>query len=142
MLVVSATGQKKIANINDITKPDVSFTIAGRSAPAGVYAEQALKNMGLWDKISQTLKARPSTVNSVAMLVKTDQVDGGLVYSSVANGNGLKSVQAIEEKHSGEIVYGVGVIKGGKEKLAKDFLDYSVKKITVFEKYGWIAYAE
>lgn len=43
--------------------------------------------MKLWDKLilSGNLKARPATVNQVAMMVKNVELDAGFVYSSVAS---------------------------------------------------------
>jgi len=82
----------------------------------------------------------PSTVNQVAIMVKEDQVDAGLIYSSVANGNELKTVEVIDEKYSGDIVFGSAIIKGGQIELAEAFADHAVKNVSVFEKYGWKAY--
>ncbi|MGB9792251.1 MAG: substrate-binding domain-containing protein [Thermacetogeniaceae bacterium] len=77
--------------------------------------------MGLWDKVRQNLKARPSTVNQVAIMVKEDQVDAGLIYSSVAKGNGLEVVQAFDERLTGEIIFGAAVIKGATRPWQRTF---------------------
>lgn len=140
VLAVSDTGAAKVKNINDLAKPDVSMVIADAQAPVGVYAENALRALKVWDKLGDNIKARPTTVNQVAIMVKEDQVDAGLLFSSVARGNELKVVETIDEKDSGEIIFGCAAIKGGKSELAAAFMDYASENVTVFEKYGWRAY--
>jgi molybdate transport system substrate-binding protein len=140
VLVVSETGDRKVNNMDDLTNPDVTFAIGDPQAPVGMYAETALKNLGLWDKVGDTLKAMPSTVNQVAIMVKEDQVDAGLIYSSVANGNDLKIVQRLDEEITGEIIFGVGVIEGGNQKLAEEFMDFAFEHVDEFCSYGWEPY--
>lgn len=140
VLVVSQTGETKVKSVNDLAKKGVSFVIADPKAPVGVYTERALRNMGVWDKVAKNLKGRPNTVNQVALLVKKDQVDAGLIYTSVAKAYELKIVQVFGENLTGEIIFGAAVIKGGNEKLAKDFLDFSVRHVDEFAKYGWEPY--
>ncbi|WP_038057470.1 molybdate ABC transporter substrate-binding protein [Thermodesulfobacterium hydrogeniphilum] len=142
VLVVSKTGRKKIKSINDLIKPGVILAVADPKAPVGVYAERALKKLGLWDKILAigNLKTRPGTVNQVAIMVKEDQVDAGFIYKSVAYGYGLKPVQILPESITGQIVYGVGLIKGGNIKLAEKFYNFLCHNINIFNKYGWNKY--
>lgn len=140
VLVTSPAASEKVKSIQDLTKPDVTFVIGDAQAPVGIYAENGLKNLGIWDQVSGSLKARPSTVNQVAIMVKEDQVDAGLIYSSVANGNDLPIVEVIDEKDSGEIIFGVGAVKGGNQKLAKEFMDFAFENVDVFTKYGWKSY--
>lgn len=73
-------------------------------------------------------------------MVKEDQVDAGLIYSSVARGFGLKEVQTLSEDLTGEIIFAAGVIKGGNEKLAREFYTFARQHIAEFTKYGWQAY--
>lgn len=140
VLVVSKTGASKVASMNDLSKKDVSLAIADPSAPAGVYAKNSIQNMGLWDAVSGNIKAMPSTVNQVAIMVKEDQLDAGLLYSSTANGNSLKVVQVIETKYSGEIIFGAAILKGDKTKLAEEFVNFASKNVNLFEQYGWKKY--
>lgn len=140
-LVVSPAEQGKIHSLQDLTKPGVTFVIADKSAPAGVYAENALKNMGLWEKATENLKARPATVNQVAIMVKENQVDAGLIFSSVARAYNLKPVQEIGNNVTGEIIFAAAIIKGGNEVLAKQFMEYATRHMDEFTKYGWKPYA-
>lgn len=140
VLVVSSGGAAKVKSMQDLTKPEVSLVIADAQAPVGVYSENSLRELGLIDKLGDNIKARPSTVNQVAIMVKEDQVDAGLIYSSVANGNELDAVETIDEKYSGEIIFGSAIIKDGNTKLAEAFMNFASKNVAIFEKYGWKAY--
>lgn len=140
VLAVSPTGETKINKIQDLSNPGVCFAICDAQAPCGAYSEEALKSLEIWDEVGNTLKARPSTVNQLAIMIKEDQIDAGLIYSSVANGNQLKYVEVIDEKHSGEIVFGAAIIKGGNEELARAFMDLATERVAEFTKYGWDRY--
>lgn len=140
VLVVSEGGKDKVKSMQDLTKPDVSLVIADKQAPVGVYSENALNSLGLMDRLGDNIKARPSTVNQVAIMVKENQVDAGMVLNTVANGNGLEAVEVIDEEHTGEIVFGTAIIKGGSTELARAFRDFAAENMAIFEKYGWKAY--
>ena len=140
ILVVSETGKTKVTKMEDLANAGVTMVIADPQAPAGVYAKNSIENLGLWDKVSPNIKAMPSTVNQVAIMVKEDQLDAGLIYSSVANGNQLEIVEVIDTEYSGEIIFGSAIIKGAQVELAEAFAANAVKNIAEFEKYGWKAY--
>jgi len=140
VLAVSSTGATKITSLEDVTKDGVTLVVADAQAPIGKYSEAALKSLGLWDKIGDTLKARPSTVNQVAIMVKEDQVDAGLVYSSTANANELKTVADIAEKDSGEVIFGAAMLKSDNQELAKAFMEFVTAHADEFEKYGFETY--
>ncbi|NLS45645.1 MAG: molybdate ABC transporter substrate-binding protein [Firmicutes bacterium] len=140
VLVVSPGGAKRVKSMQDLINPGVSLVVADAQAPVGVYSDKALISMGLMDKLGNNIKARPSTVNQVAIMVKEDQVDAGLIYSSVANGNDLPLIDIIDEEHTGEIIFGAAVIKGGNIELANAFMDFAVEHVENFEKYGWVRY--
>lgn len=138
VLVVSSGGKDKVKSMQDLTKEDVSIVIADVQAPVGVYSENALNSLELMDKLGDNIKARPSTVNQVAIMVKENQVDAGLVLSTVASGNELEIVEVIDDKHTGEMIFGTAIIKGGNTELAKAFRDFANENVEIFEKYGWI----
>ncbi len=140
VLAVSPTGATKISSLDDLTKDDVSLVIGDPAAPVGAYAEAGLKSLGLWDALEKNLKARPSTVNQVAIMVKEDQVDAGMVYSSVANGNDLQIVDTLSQEDTGEIIFGAAILTEGDQELSKAFMDYATERVAEFEKYGWKAY--
>lgn len=140
VLIVSETGKSKVSKMQDLSNEGVTMVIADPQAPVGVYSENGLKNLGLWDAVHSNIKAMPSTVNQVAIMVKEDQVDAGLVYSSVANGNEMEPVEVIDDQYTGEIVFGSAVMKGGQIELAQAFAQHARENVQFFEAYGWKAY--
>ena len=75
-------------------KPGTDFAAilgpAGRLAvgdpahvPAGIYAEQALKKLGLWDAVKTRL-APADNVRSALLLVSTGEAPAGIVYATDA----------------------------------------------------------
>ncbi|NLY56348.1 MAG: molybdate ABC transporter substrate-binding protein [Firmicutes bacterium] len=140
VLVVSSGGKSKVQKVEDLIKPDVSLVLADQLAPVGVYAENGLRSLGLWDKLGDNVKARPSTVNQVAIMVQQNQVDAGLIFSSVANSYGLEPVDVIDMKHTGEIIFATAIIKGGNTELAEAFENFAFQHAANFAKYGWVPY--
>jgi len=143
VLVVSKTGDSKgIKSHEDLTKEGVVLAVADPKAPVGAYAERALKNLGIWEEIIEkdNLKARPSTANQLAIMVKNDEVDAALDYRSVATMYGLKYVEIFPHNLTGEIIFGIGIIKDGNKDLARKFVEFVLEHIDEFTKYGWEAY--
>ena len=141
VLVVSKTGAAKVKSNADVKKPGVVLTVADPRAPVGRYAEQGLKNLGLWDEIvaAGTLKARPTTVNQVAILVRSDEADAGYIFRSVAKMYGLEPIDVLTDV-GGEVVFGVGIVKGGEAELARKLLALAKQNIEEFTRFGWRPY--
>jgi molybdate transport system substrate-binding protein len=51
--------------------------------PVGIYAEQALKSLGMWDQVSPRL-ARTDDVRSALLLVERGEAPAGIVYATDA----------------------------------------------------------
>ena len=51
--------------------------------PVGIYAEQALKKLGLWDRVAPRL-ARADDVRSALLLVERGEAPAGIVYATDA----------------------------------------------------------
>lgn len=52
-------------------------------------------------------------------MVKNDEVDAAIIYRSVATMYGLKYVEIFPHNLTGEIVFGVGIIKGVTRRLRR-----------------------
>ncbi|MDI6604594.1 MAG: molybdate ABC transporter substrate-binding protein [Thermoanaerobacteraceae bacterium] len=139
VLAVSQTGKNKVKSVTDLIKPGVIVGVSDTKAPVGVYTERALKKMNIWDKLvsSGNLKARPATVNQLAIMLQKNELDAGLIYSSVARAFDLEYVEVIPQEYTGEIIEGAAIIKGGNEKLAEEFMNTVNKNTDKFTKYGW-----
>lgn len=144
VMTVSKTGKVKgITKATDLTKDNIVVAVADPSAPVGVYSENVLRNLALWDQMNAkgNIKTRPSTVNQVALMVQSDEVDAGFMYSSTAVLYKLDTVEKYGYDLSEEIIFGDAIIKGGNEAGAKAFRDYVRKNSGEFTKYGWEMYA-
>ncbi len=139
VVVVSKSGRAKITSFEDLKKKDVVLIVADPRAPVGDYSIKGLSSLGLWDTLhdNKTVKAMPSTVNQVAIMVQKDEADAGFIYRSVAAMYGLQFVQTMGPDLTGEIIFGFGVIKGGNEKSAVHFMQFIVEHADEFTKYGW-----
>lgn len=144
VMTVSKTGKEKgLTKATDLTRGNIVVAVADPSAPAGVYAENVLKNLKLWDTLNSmgNIKTRPSTVNQVALMVESDEVDAGFMYSSTAVLYKLDTVEKYGYDLSEEIIFGDAIIKGGNEAGAKAFRDYVRQNSGEFTRYGWEIYA-
>ncbi len=144
VLVVSKTGQEKgIKTAADLTQANTVVAVADPSAPVGVYSENVLKNLKLWDQLNTmgNIKTRPGTVNQVALMVQSNEVDAGFTYSSTAQLYNLTVAEKYGYDLSEEIIFGVAVIKGGNEQKAKEFMNFVRQNSEEFTKYGWEMYA-
>jgi len=141
VLVVSESGASKVKSVADVKNKGVVLSVADPRAPVGHYAEEGLKKLGIWDEIlaAGTLKARPTTVNQVAMLIRGDEVDAGFIYRSVAKMYGLEPIDMLADV-GGEIVFGVAIVEGGDTRLARKFLALAKANIGEFTKFGWRPY--
>ncbi|MDD5205623.1 MAG: molybdate ABC transporter substrate-binding protein [Desulfobacterales bacterium] len=142
VVIVSKSGRTKIRSFEDLKKKDVVLVVADPRAPVGGYTIKGLSSLGLWDTLqaNKTVKAMPSTVNQVAIMVQKDEADAGFIFKSVAAMYGLEFVQTMGPDPTGEIVFGLGVIKGGNEKNAAHFMQFIVEHADEFTKYGWQVY--
>jgi molybdate transport system substrate-binding protein len=141
VLVVPKNGIK-LSSFDDLRKPSVTKIGIGdpKSVPAGQYADQVFKNLGLSDAISGKL-VLAKDVREVLFWVETGNVDAGVVYSTDAQISDKVIVSAIAPENSHEkIVYPVGVVKDSAHpKEAKAFEDFlsSDEAVKIFAKYGF-----
>jgi molybdate transport system substrate-binding protein len=144
VLIVSKTGEAKgIKSAADLTGDNVAVAVCDNRAPVGRYTENVLKSLGIWETLSKkgNIKARPVTVNQAALMVRDDDLDAAFVFASTANLYGLQYKEKYSSSQSGDIIFGIGTIKGGNEALARDFMEYLVQNAGEFERYGWERYA-
>lgn len=144
VMTVSKTGKEKgLTKATDLTKENIVVAVADPSAPVGVYSENVLKNLNLWDTLNTmgNIKTRPSTVNQVALMVNSDEVDAGFTYSSTAVLYKLETVEKYGYDLSEEIIFGDAIIKGENEAGAEAFRDYVRQNSNEFTQYGWEMYA-
>lgn len=108
--------------------------------PAGIYAEQALRKLGLWDSVQSRL-APAENVRSALMLVSTGQAPAGIVYGTDARVAKDLGVAAIFPADSHDpILYPVAATGTGDRVEAAAFLAFlhTQPAQDVFTHYGFL----
>ena len=142
VLIVPAGNEKKFEKFEDIEKADSIALGDPASVPAGQYSEEALTNLGIWDKIQDKVSFG-TNVTEVLNQVAAASADAGIVYATDAASMADK-VEVVAEAPEGslskKVIYPVAVVKGtAHEEVAKEFVAFlqTDKAITVFEDYGF-----
>ncbi len=140
VLVVPADSNKSISSFEDIGKAEMIGIGEPESVPAGKYALQVLKSLGLYEDVKEKFNYG-SDVRTVLTWVEEGEVDCGIVYATDAYTS--KKVRIADEAPEGSaerVVYPVCLIRGGKnEDAAMAFTDFlkGREAMAVFEKYGF-----
>ena len=142
VLIVPAGNEKKLEKFEDIEKADSIALGDPASVPAGQYSEEALTNLGIWDKIQDKVSFG-TNVTEVLNQVAAASADAGIVYATDAASMADK-VEVVAEAPEGslseKVIYPVAVVKGtAHEEVAKEFVAFlqTDKAITVFDDYGF-----
>ncbi|SFM06437.1 molybdate ABC transporter substrate-binding protein [Pelosinus propionicus] len=142
VVIVPKDSALVISKYEDLTKDEVQKISIGETAsvPAGQYAQEVLKKLGIWDKI-QSKAVLAKDVRTVLTYVETGNVEAGIVYKTdAASSEKVKIAATAPEGSHQPIVYPVAVLTGTKqEKAATDFLAYlsTPESKAIFEKYGF-----
>ncbi len=143
VLIALKNSTLKISKLEDLQNENVKQISIGETkvVPAGQYAEQALKKLGVWDKVQSKI-VFAKDVRTVLAYVDTGNVDAGLVYKTDAAASSKVKILAIAPDGShAPIIYPAAVLTGTKnQKAAEEFLAYMAgsEGKTVFEKYGFV----
>lgn len=92
--------------------------------PAGIYAEQALKKLGMWDKVQSRL-APEIDVRSALLLVERGEAPAGIVYGTDAAVSKAVKVAGIfpEDSHD-PVTYPFAIVKQNDSPDARAFLAF------------------
>jgi molybdate transport system substrate-binding protein len=143
LVVVVASGSKKDwSNIQSLTSDKISKIAIGQpeTVPAGLYAQQALKTLGLWDSIQKKL-VYAKDVQQVLNYVETGNADAGFVYLTDAQ-HSTKSVitEYLDSDTHQLIVYPAGILNNSKHpEEALAFYNYMTSKEaqSIFTGFGF-----
>ncbi len=142
VVIVPTASTLNLTKYEDLTKNDVQKVSIGEtgSVPAGQYAQEVLKKLGIWDKI-QSKAVLAKDVRTVLTYVETGNVEAGIVYKTDAVSSDKVKIAATAPEGSHQpILYPAAVLSGTKqEKAAADFLAYlsTPECKAIFEKYGF-----
>ena len=143
VLIVPKDSTLKISKLEELQNETVKQISIGETkvVPAGQYAEQALKKLGVWEKVQSKI-VFAKDVRTVLTYVDTGNVDAGLVYKTdAATSSKVKILATAPEGSHAPIIYPAAVLTGTKnQKAAEEFLAYLAgpEGKTVFEKYGFV----
>jgi molybdate transport system substrate-binding protein len=92
--------------------------------PAGIYAEQALRKLGLWDKVAPRLAAA-ADVRSALLLVERGEAPAGIVYSTDAAVSKAVAIAGVFPESSHDpVTYPFAVVKAGDTAESQAFLEF------------------
>jgi molybdate transport system substrate-binding protein len=116
----------------DLLDPRVTKIVIGnpKTVPAGQYAEESLRALGLWDKLQPKL-VFSENVRQALDYVARGEVDAGFVYTTdaVIRGPQVKEAFRPGEDTYRPVLYPVAVVTGTKHGgLAQAFLDLLVSR--------------
>ncbi|ARJ40699.1 molybdate ABC transporter substrate-binding protein [Pantoea alhagi] len=107
--------------------------------PAGIYAKEALQNLGAWDTLSPVM-ARANNVRAALALVERNETPYGIVYGSdaVASHN-VTVVGHFPANSHKPVEYPMAIVKDHRHPAVSAFYDYlkGPEAATIFKKYGF-----
>jgi molybdate transport system substrate-binding protein len=109
-------------------------------SPAGIYAENTIRSLGIWDKIEKNL-VRMQTVRIVLAAVEQNAVPLGIVYSSdAAQSQKVKILGIFDESLHNAIRYPIGIVAGKNTPAVKAFYDFlkSDEASQIFRNHGFL----
>jgi molybdate transport system substrate-binding protein len=108
--------------------------------PAGLYAAQALRHLGVWDALKSRL-APAADVRSALLLVERGEAPAGIVYATDAAASRRVAVAGTFPADSHDpIVYPFAVVKAGDTPQARALLDFMAgpQAVAVFARHGFL----
>ncbi len=126
LVLVTAPGDTRLASVEDLASADVRVAMADPDlAPAGAYAREALRSMGIWEALSsRAILGRD--VRAALGYVKTGNVDAAIVYrTDVGEGQGFRVVAPFPAGSHAPISYPGAVLScSSRQDAALAFLTY------------------
>lgn len=142
VLIAPTNSQLKIERFAQLGSVDIDRIAVGefRSVPAGQYAQQVFKALGLLDPLRSKF-VFGNTVRSVLSAVESGNVDLGVVYATDAALSSRVNVVAIAPSNShSAIVYPIAIVRTSfNPKAAQAFIDFLITEQvqTRFKAFGF-----
>jgi molybdate transport system substrate-binding protein len=142
VLITPKQTSVSLTDFQQLVQPRVKRISIGesRSVPAGQYATEVLRNLGILDQV-QSKFVLGNNVKSVLTAVATGDVEAGIVYATDAKSSDKVTVVATADKklHS-PIIYPIAILKSSKfPNEANHYVEFlrSNTATAVFKKYGF-----
>lgn len=142
LVLVVPKGFSGVTEFADLAKDDITLIAIGdpESVPAGKYAQEAFKTLGIWEKIEPKLMLAKD-VRQVLAYVESEEVEVGAVYRTDAQiSDKVEVVTAAPDGSHSPVIYPVAVIKDSEHpEEAKELIEFLTgdQARAVFEKYGF-----
>jgi molybdate transport system substrate-binding protein len=142
LVLVVPAGSTAVKTVEDLKKAEVLIIAIGetRAVPAGQYAAEALRKLGLFDAL-QTKFAYAQNVRAVLTYVVGRDADAGFVYETDAKATDKVTIaMPLPAASYPPVVYPAAVIRNSRNTAgAKLFLEFlsSPDARAIFEKYGF-----
>jgi molybdate transport system substrate-binding protein len=145
VVIVPSDGRLGLARPDDLLDRRVTRIVIGdpRIVPAGQYAEESLRALGLWDRLRPKL-VLAENVRQALDYVSRGEVDAGFVYASDAAlrpGRVREAFRPPDGSHR-PILYPVAVVAGSRHAaLARAFVAFLVspESVTALARFGFLA---
>jgi molybdate transport system substrate-binding protein len=143
VLVTPKGNPANVHSAQDLTKAIVKrVAIAGPTVPAGIYARQALRELGVWDSIEAEKKIiSGENVRVTLAYVEQGETDAGIVYATDAKiSNKIELVYTFPEMSHQPIHYPlVLLIAGNQSASARSFFEFvqSARAKEIFVREGF-----
>ena len=143
VVVKPAHSSLDLSKVNDLLESRVVHIAIGnpKTVPAGQYAEESLRALGLWDRVQPKL-VFAENVRQVLDYVARGEVEVGFVYATdaAARVQGVKEAFRAPEDSYRPVVYPGAVVAASKQPaLAQAFLDLlaSPQGRAVLSRFGF-----
>jgi molybdate transport system substrate-binding protein len=142
VLIVPKQSTLKIADFRQLNRSQIGRIAIGepRTVPAGQYATEVFKNLGIFDRVKSKL-IFASNVRAVLTAVETGNADAGIVYLTDARSSDkIEIVATADPKLHAPIRYPIAVLKSSKSLTAsKQYIEFLNSKSAraIFVKYGF-----
>jgi molybdate transport system substrate-binding protein len=141
VIVVPRGNPAGVHEAADLAGPVVRhLAVAGPTVPAGIYARQALKSLGLWERIEARVVSGDN-VRVTLTYVERGEAEAGIVYATDARvSDAVENVCTFAAKTHDPIRYPLVLLKAGAgHAAARRFYDFlrSEAAADVFRKYGF-----
>jgi molybdate transport system substrate-binding protein len=142
LVLIAPSDSDNIHTFQDLAKSMVKTVAIGELAtvPAGMYAQQTLEHLGLWDAV-QKKAVYAKDVRQVVTFVATGNADAGLVYRTDAQTSPkIRTIFTAPPNAHDPIVYPAAVLKNSKApEAARAFLEFleTPHALQIFKTYGF-----
>lgn len=144
VVLVTPANMANVHSFSDLARPDVKRIAVGnpKTVPAGRYAEEVLKKLGLFDSIKGKF-IYTEDVRQALDYTKRGEVDAAVVYGTDAaiDGQAVRIAALAPANSHKPVVYPAAIIKGSRNMdLASAFSAFlrSARARAVLKRYGFV----